>query len=969
MRKIYSLLLVLLLLVICTCSVKSQKIHKIEPSVEGLPLYLTGVSPSGDYVSGYYYQSAAALLWTEEDGLKEIFSDLGPAEAGVVSDNGVLVGQFLDPDVIFTPSWGDDPYPIMSGGYYKDNKWNSLGVLMDPADDWSGTLAEGVSADGTIIGGSMYLPNWMLQPTIWVNGEPQALEFEAVGQGARIQGLSGDGRVAAGWRAPNNSRLPVVWVDGEMRPITLNGIEVAGEAYKVSPNGKYVAVGLEGNAAIYDVEADNLILVEKVNPYDSDGGSAVSDDGILIGYTGGFPWDPRIPFVFSEKMGRYNLNEYLAELGVPEALSTDLSTPMAISADGLRMAGFTSMNSMDPITGWIVDLSHHMKGLYPASGLRAEEVSLGNINLEWTAPKADAENNHTGYDIYRNGAKIATVGIEVHTYEDKGLSNGYYTYKIVALYNAGEAARASNEVKIATANVELPFADDFSSLSLETNYWNITQGSDNRWLVNTSNGIEAPAITYYSAKGTFSEYLITPYINTAGANDLYLSYNIYVPSAWDDATKDKFIVELYDGATWTTIKEYTPYLGGSYPFVFEKLDISDAAGADIRIRFTAIANGTGESLMWSLDNINIFEAKDELVKAVPARFTAHKMDDGTVRLNWTDPSNHATLSYTNETYYWSGWIGNEGKTLIGAIKFEPEDMLCYQGYQITSISAVLTHDVTNPLNYEVPRYSIVIYEGPEKVHEQFVVTPVLNEWHEYRMNFPYTIQSSYEHPVYIGIEIVSAEPTDFTIGLVSREQIDWELGIYEFEGRSNVFSEDGGENWLVLYEENPSITGGIAVKAHLNNPAQNQTPRLLGFMVYEEGEPLLYNIYSGESQYTKLFNHTVLKPTANTTCYQVTVFYDTQENSDMKQFCLGDEVSISTVAGDKDLYTVYPNPVENTLNISGDFTRFSLMNMNGAVLLQSSENAINVSNLPTGVYFLKIESDTNAPVVKKIIKK
>lgn len=66
---------------------------------------------------------------------------------------------------------------------------------------------------------------------------------------------------------------------------------------------------------------------------------------------------------------------------------------------------------------------------------------------------------------------------------------------------------------------------------------------------------------------------------------------------------------------------------------------------------------------------------------------------------------------------------------------------------------------------------------------------------------------------------------------------------------------------------------------------------------------------------------------------------------------------------------IYPNPVEETLNISGEFTEFTLMNMNGTNLLQSTENGANVSHLPSGMYILKIELSGQAPVVKKIIKK
>jgi len=66
---------------------------------------------------------------------------------------------------------------------------------------------------------------------------------------------------------------------------------------------------------------------------------------------------------------------------------------------------------------------------------------------------------------------------------------------------------------------------------------------------------------------------------------------------------------------------------------------------------------------------------------------------------------------------------------------------------------------------------------------------------------------------------------------------------------------------------------------------------------------------------------------------------------------------------------VYPNPVEDWLTVTGEFTGLTLMNMNGAVMLKSKENNVNVSSLPTGVYLLKVDSADKSSVLKKVIKK
>lgn len=69
---------------------------------------------------------------------------------------------------------------------------------------------------------------------------------------------------------------------------------------------------------------------------------------------------------------------------------------------------------------------------------------------------------------------------------------------------------------------------------------------------------------------------------------------------------------------------------------------------------------------------------------------------------------------------------------------------------------------------------------------------------------------------------------------------------------------------------------------------------------------------------------------------------------------------------------VYPNPVDNILNISG-LTEFEIKvyDILGRELLYfSSETIIDLSSLPTGIYFVKIFNTINNQIIsKKILKK
>lgn len=84
------------------------------------------------------------------------------------------------------------------------------------------------------------------------------------------------------------------------------------------------------------------------------------------------------------------------------------------------------------------------------SGLQATASTTNLINLAWV----DASNNETGFQIQRKKddtwSTIATVGANVTTYFNSGLSPGtFYTYQIVAI-NGSNSSLASNQVTVKT---------------------------------------------------------------------------------------------------------------------------------------------------------------------------------------------------------------------------------------------------------------------------------------------------------------------------------------------------------------------------------------------------------------------------------------------------------------------------------------------------------------------------------------
>ncbi|MBK9593678.1 MAG: T9SS type A sorting domain-containing protein [Crocinitomicaceae bacterium] len=69
-------------------------------------------------------------------------------------------------------------------------------------------------------------------------------------------------------------------------------------------------------------------------------------------------------------------------------------------------------------------------------------------------------------------------------------------------------------------------------------------------------------------------------------------------------------------------------------------------------------------------------------------------------------------------------------------------------------------------------------------------------------------------------------------------------------------------------------------------------------------------------------------------------------------------------------FTLYPNPTSGICNIqiSEKIERVEFVDLNGRVLITTTSNTADLSDLPTGIYFVKVYTE-NGVTTKKIVKK
>ncbi len=86
----------------------------------------------------------------------------------------------------------------------------------------------------------------------------------------------------------------------------------------------------------------------------------------------------------------------------------------------------------------------------------ASLINASTARVTWTAPDAD---DLAGFDVYRNGVRVATVGPGVTTYDNTGLPAGKtFGYTVVARDAGGHQSVASNRVSVTTQDVTAPSA-------------------------------------------------------------------------------------------------------------------------------------------------------------------------------------------------------------------------------------------------------------------------------------------------------------------------------------------------------------------------------------------------------------------------------------------------------------------------------------------------------------------------------
>ncbi|MEG2336961.1 MAG: fibronectin type III domain-containing protein, partial [Bacteroidales bacterium] len=393
-----------------------------------------------------------------------------------IADNGVMCGHInLNPE---GESFG-------SPRVYRDGKWQTLGLSYNAIrpdwpefNYWRYLYPVAISADGKkIVGGLTYGGTWgkgvggvecvidiHMGGAIWdENGKLDSMI------GCDFRSISGDGKVFGtnnGHIVRNDSLIQIGTTTDDMTMfLNQNGD-------KALLRDPYAVLGY--SARLWENGQKDLLQIPLIKGYINHRGTAMSENGLVLGYVQKEENFLKRTSIWSKEMGNVFLSDYLRELYDLDSLSF-LYEGYNISADGkVIVASF--LDELDNPHPCIIKIIGEPSLSRPMEFMAKGFFNQPKARLLWEHPIYCGK-YPINYRVYRNGAKIAELPISTLSYIDSLSPNGEQSYTVTAVYDNGESAPSEvKKVNILGANECQPIR--FFSHTLDYNrnvnlYWHL----------------------------------------------------------------------------------------------------------------------------------------------------------------------------------------------------------------------------------------------------------------------------------------------------------------------------------------------------------------------------------------------------------------------------------------------------------------------------------------------------------------
>lgn len=291
--------------------------------------------------------------------------------------------------------------------------------------------------------------------------------------------------------------------------------------------------------------------------------------------------------------------------------------------------------------------------------------------------------------------------------------------------------------------------------------------------------------------------------------------------------------------------------------------------------------------------------------------------------------------------------------------FDKDDLGLFKGKYLTSVTATVNHGV-NIEGTTDTHASIVIFEDGKLVREQ-EFTPDYNADQIIKLDEPLLIDGTKE--LKIGVKIFDYDARQLPLPYYNTSDY--------VPGKSDLYSQDGGETWLRLSDlwagqENETdgyaswqITGNVTDSATPEIPEKLDLDRFAA-EVYKNGEKLTKKfVYLLERGYTD-------ESTAKGDQYQVRLFYTDGTCTELSNTVTNDgtTVGIGSVEGvDADSYTVE----DGKLTVGDGSGRIEIYDASGAKVYDGAGRGVSLDKFGCGMFILKVYGGDGTAETRKLM--
>ena len=241
------------------------------------------------------------------------------------------------------------------------------------------------------------------------------------------------------------------------------------------------------------------------------------------------------------------------------------------------------------------------------SGLDATSISSSHIDLTWTSSTDNV--GVTGYQIYRDGALLDTIGAQTSYTDNTVNGNVTYEYRVRAIDAAGNISELSNPASTMTP---LLFTDDFES------------GDMSNWTFSTGLNVQSQDVYSgtYAAQASSTGAATWAYKQLdAGQNDIYYRLRFKIKSQATNA----FLMRFRTSSNTSLLGVFVTNTGklayrNDHASIVTTSTTSVTQGVWHALQVRVLINGTASQTEVWLDGMRIDElSKPESLSTTPIR--------------------------------------------------------------------------------------------------------------------------------------------------------------------------------------------------------------------------------------------------------------------------------------------------------------------------------------------------------------